>query len=106
MSDVDAKEYADAKLSLIATTNRDLYVGHVTHLDRNNKVADVKFCRHLAYWVCDVPGGLTSLCAVGPAPGTRCAAPAPGSTLTCIAGVHEMTPEAQEKFRKLDPHGG
>lgn len=89
---------------LITNKHRGIYVGTLLE-ERADGAVRVAHCRHVAYWVCDVPGGISSLAAVGPAAGTRAGAAAPEAVIRDVANTWTLSPDAAQAWADMKPQG-
>jgi hypothetical protein len=86
---------------IITTQYRDLYFGVIAATDEEvtaSKSVSVDECRHIAYWK-GPKGGITSLAAEGPGPGSNIGKPVDGVLITGVAHLIPVTPGAAAGFR-------
>ena len=88
-----------SRICIVTTQYRDLYYGEITATNAEigaTKTVEVTNCRHIGYWK-GPRGGLTSLAAEGPGPGSNIGHACPGF-ITGVAHILEVSAEARAKF--------
>lgn len=88
----------DKKVPLLVTTaHRGVFFGYGT--PTTNKTIRLEQCRMCVYWSATLRG-VVGLASKGPDSGCRVGPAAPGITIQDITAVIEVTPEAEEAWKR------